>query len=132
MTCASNIQRPFHLQLLPTSVTSQQAINVEIVQHSYGQQVVYQQNLMSLGAGVELPEVCDSTDVTIVILEGNGAIALNQQVVTLEPGMFIFVPAHTTHTLKTTSRLTFLLIRAQPDIQATLQAYAVKFADSNV
>ena len=41
-------------------------VNLELVQHSYCQQTLAEQNLMGLGAEVELP-LCDFKDVTLVM-----------------------------------------------------------------
>lgn len=115
MVQAMNMHRAFHLQLLPIEALPHQAINLEIVQHSYAQQTIYQQNLMSLGTEVELLEICDAKDVTLTVLEGQGSLALHEEVLTLEPGMFVFIPAQTPHTLRTQASLIFLLIRCEPE-----------------
>ncbi|GAP94743.1 cupin domain-containing protein [Leptolyngbya sp. NIES-2104] len=108
---ASTIRRSFHLQLLPIEIQAHQVLNVEIVQHSDG----YQQNLMSLGAEVQLPELCEAQDVSIAVLEGTGNLVINDEQVQLEPGMFVFIPAMTHHTLKADSKLIFFLNRCHPD-----------------
>lgn len=126
MVQAMNMHRAFHLQLLPMEVLPRQVFNLEILQHSYGQQTLYQQ-LMSLGANVELPEICDATDVTLTVLEGEGTLTLNQEVVTLEPGMFVFIPAHMLYTLRTQTSLIFLLIRCEPEPTASESAWVVNF-----
>ena len=63
------IQRPFPLQLLPLNASSGQVINFEFVEYTHGQQTLYQQNLMSLRAETQLPEICDEKDVTIAVLD---------------------------------------------------------------
>ncbi|MCY7274309.1 MAG: cupin domain-containing protein [Phormidesmis sp. CAN_BIN44] len=115
MAQAADIRRPFHLQLLPMQSQPHQILNVEIVQHGDGDQALYQQNLMSLGADVQLPEICDAKDITIAVLEGNGSLIIQEETVTLEPGMFVFIPANTSHTLQTRSSLVFLLNRCMPN-----------------
>lgn len=125
MVQTSDMRRSFHLQLLPIQVQPHQVLNVEIIQHGYGDQVIYQQNMMSLGADVQLLEVCDAQDVTIAVLEGWGDLTVDDQLVALEPGMFVFIPANTAHRIQTPPlagntkrpRLIFLLNRCRPDIK---------------
>lgn len=126
MVQAMNMHRAFHLQLLPIEASPHQAINLEIVQHSYGQKALYQQNLMILGAEVELPAICDE-DVTLTVLEGQGSLTLDEEVVILTPGTFVFVPASTPHTLRTQANLIFLLIRCEPDLAAGDLAWVISF-----
>jgi mannose-6-phosphate isomerase-like protein (cupin superfamily) len=115
MVQTTAIHRPFHLQLLPLHAISQQVINVEIVEYTHGQKMLYQQNLMSLGADTNLPNMCDDKDVTIAILEGNGSLTLNEEIISLEPGRFIFIPAQRPHTVQAHTRLVFLLCRSESD-----------------
>ncbi|MBV9388719.1 MAG: cupin domain-containing protein [Chroococcidiopsidaceae cyanobacterium CP_BM_ER_R8_30] len=115
MVQAMNMHRAFHLQLLLIGSLPHQAINLEIVQHSYARQTMYQQNLMSLGTEAELLEICDAKDVTLTVLEGQGSLTLYEEVLTLEPGMFVFIPAQTPHTLRTQASLIFLLVRCEPE-----------------
>jgi mannose-6-phosphate isomerase-like protein (cupin superfamily) len=119
------IHRPFHLQLLPLHAMSQQVINVEIVEYTHGQKTLYQQNLMSLGADTNLPNICDDKDVTIAILEGNGSLTLNQEIISLEPGRFIFIPAQQSHTVQAHSRLVFLLCRSESDPDLSETAWTI-------
>lgn len=114
MVQTTNVHRAFHLQLLPLKAASGQVINFEIVEYTHGTQTLYQQNLMSLGAETELPEICDGT-VTIAVLEGEGSLSLNDDVVSLEPGRFVFIPANMPHRLQTQTSLIFLLSRCEPD-----------------
>ena len=114
MVQATNMHHSFHLQLLPIEASPSGITNLEIVQHSYGH-LTCRQNLMSLRSQVELPKICDSTDVMIAILFGNGSLTLDNEVVMLEPGVFVFIPAHTPHTLQTRTSLAFLLNRCESD-----------------
>jgi len=119
------IHRPFHLQLLPLNASSGQVINFEIVEYTSGQQTLYQQNLMSLGAETQLPEICEEKDVTIAVLEGHGTLTLNQEIVPLEPGRFIFIPAQMSHTLRTQTSLVFLLSRCESNSGLPEKAWAI-------
>ncbi|KAM3110378.1 cupin domain-containing protein [Phormidesmis sp. 146-33] len=130
---ASDMRRSFHLRLLPIQIQPHQVLNVEIIQQGYGDQAIYQQNMMSLGADVELPEICDAQDVTIAVLEGNGNLTVNDELVKLEPGMFVFIPANTVHRLQTQSlagiskrsHLIFLLNRYKPDHSIDESAWVI-------
>lgn len=115
MAQAADLRRPFHLQLLPMQSQPNQVLNVEIVQHGDGDRALYQQNLMSLGSDVQLPEICDAKDITIAILEGTGNLIIQEETVMLEPGVFVFIPANISHRLQTQARLVFLLNRCMPD-----------------
>lgn len=86
----------------------------EIAEHTHGQQTLYQQNLVSLGADAILPEIYDAKDGTITILEGEGSLTLNEETIPLEPGQLVFIPAHLPHRIQTQTRLTFLLSRCEP------------------
>ena len=119
------MHRSFHLQLLPIKAAAQQVINFEIVEYAHRQQTLYQQNLMSLGAETELPEICDEKDVTIAVLEGHGNLTLNQQNIPLEPGQFIFIPAQMAHTLRTQTGLVFLLSRCESNSGLPETAWAI-------
>ena len=115
----------FHLQLLALKAAEQQVINFEIVEYTHGHQTLYQQNLMSLGAETELPEICDEKDVTIAVLEGHGNLTLNQEIIPLEPGRFIFIPAQMPHTLRTQTSLVFLLSRCESNSGLPETAWAI-------
>ncbi|NDJ17365.1 cupin domain-containing protein [Myxacorys almedinensis] len=115
MVQTADRRRSFYLQLLPAQIQPHQVLNLEIVHHGYGDQALYQQSIMSLGTDVQLPEICDAQDITIAVIEGNGTLTVNDEIVTLEPGVFVFIPANTYHMLQTQSQLIFLLNRCRPD-----------------
>lgn len=119
------MHRSFHLQLLPLKAAEQQVINLEIVEYTHGHQTLYQQNLMSLGAEAELPEICDEKDVTIAVLQGHGSLTLNQEIIPLEPGRFIFIPAQMPHILQTQTSLVFLLSRCESNSGLPETAWAI-------
>lgn len=125
MVQTTAMHRSFHLQLLPLKADAQQVINFEIVEYTHGHQTLYQQNLMSLGAETELPEICDEKDVTIAVLEGHGNLTLNQEIIPLEPGRFIFIPAQMSHTLRTQTSLVFLLSRCESNSGLPETAWAI-------
>jgi mannose-6-phosphate isomerase-like protein (cupin superfamily) len=80
---------------------------------------------MSLGAETQLPEICEEKDVTIAVLEGHGTLTLNQEIVPLEPGRFIFIPVQISHTLRTQTSLVFLLSRCESNSGLPEQAWAI-------
>lgn len=125
MAHIADLNRAFHLQLLPIKASPQRAINFEIVEYSYGQHMLLQQNLMSLGAETELPEICDAKDVTIAVLEGQGSLLLNEEVIPLEPGRFVFIPAEMPHTVRTQTSLVFLLSRCESDSGISESAWMI-------
>jgi len=115
MVQTTAIHQPFHLRLLPMPAASQRILNVEILEYMHGQQTLYQQNLISLGADTELPEISDEKDITIAVLEGEGNLKLNQDTIPLELGRLVFIPAYLPHTIQAQTHLTFLLSRCEPD-----------------
>ena len=119
------MHRSFHLQLLPLKAVEQQVIKLEIVEYTHGHQTLYQQNLMSLGAEAELPEIYDEKDVTIAVLQGHGSLTLNQEIILLEPGRFIFIPAQMPHILQTQTSLVFLLSRCESNSGLPETAWAI-------
>lgn len=122
MVQTTAIHRPFHL--LPSSVASGQVINCEIVEYTSGQQTLYQ-HLMRLDAETQLLEICDDKDVTISVLEGQGNLTLNQEIIPLEPGRFIFIPAPMSHTLRSQTSLVFLLSRCESNSGLPETAWAI-------
>jgi nitric oxide dioxygenase len=63
--------------------------------------------------------------VTIAVLEGQGKLTLNQEIIPLEPGRFIFIPAQMSHTLQTQTSLVFLLSRCEPNSGLPATAWAI-------
>jgi mannose-6-phosphate isomerase-like protein (cupin superfamily) len=117
---------PLHLPLLPIEAVQHGVVNLELFQHSYSQQMWAQQSSMGLEAEVELP-VCDFKDVTLVVLEGKCSLTVNEEVMILKPGMLVFIPAHTPHTLRAPADLIFLLSRCEPDPAASDSVWIVNF-----
>jgi quercetin dioxygenase-like cupin family protein len=78
-------------------------------------QPAYSQKLMSLGKNSEIPDLDNSQDATIAVLEGLGSLAVGDRTVTLTPGVFVFVPAGISRALKVQTRLDLLLIHGEPD-----------------
>lgn len=83
------------------------------------------QNLMTLGADTELSEICDQKDVTIAVLEGEGQLKLNQEIIPLEPEQLVFIPALLPHTIQAQTNLTVLLSRCEPDPSSSDSAWLI-------
>lgn len=119
----------------PSPLTSQhslltaftQQLNLEKVQAANDPEAVSQQNLMTLDAEGSRSEAGDRQDVTIAILEGNGSLTLHGEAVALEPGLFVFIPAETPHTVQTQTGLTYLLIRCEPEPVESESIWVVRF-----
>lgn len=121
-----NVHRDFYRSLLPLKVELDRVVNPEpVLQYFNCQPALGQQNLIELRADLELPELCDSKDVAIAILAGRGSLILNQEVVSLEPEIVVFIPAQTLYKLWTQTDLMLLLSRSKPDPVANESAWIV-------
>jgi mannose-6-phosphate isomerase-like protein (cupin superfamily) len=85
------------------------------------------QKLMTLGQNSEIPDLDRSKDVTIAILEGVGTLTVCDRIVTLTPGVFVFVPAGIPRSLKVTTTLNLLLIDCEPDPDMSDSAWLMNF-----
>ncbi|WP_322744525.1 MULTISPECIES: cupin domain-containing protein [unclassified Nodularia (in: cyanobacteria)] len=56
-----------------------------------------------------MSEHTSTRNATVNVLEGRGLLTLSGKDVTLEPGVFIFIPAHAPHALKAEEKLAFIL-----------------------
>lgn len=64
--------------------------------------------LICLSAGTQMPEHTAADNVSVTVIEGRGILTLAGQNVTLEPGVFVYLPANTPHALHATENLAFL------------------------
>jgi quercetin dioxygenase-like cupin family protein len=64
--------------------------------------------LICLSAGTQMPEHTAARNVSITVIEGRGVLTLAGQEVTLEPGVFVYMPANTPHALHALENLAFL------------------------
>ncbi|HAT12641.1 MAG TPA: hypothetical protein DCS91_02655 [Microcoleaceae bacterium UBA11344] len=87
----------------------------------------YSQKLMSLGKNSEIPDLDHSQDVTIAVLEGLGNLAVGDRTVTLQPGVFVFIPAGIPRTLKAETTLNLLLINCEADPDMSESAWLMNF-----
>jgi quercetin dioxygenase-like cupin family protein len=68
-----------------------------------------QYTLFCLAANTDISEHTSTRNATINVLEGKGLLTLLGQDITLEPGVFVFMPANAPHALKAEENLSFLL-----------------------
>lgn len=87
----------------------------------------YDQKLMNLGKNSEIPDLDNSQDVTIAVLEGLGNLAVGDRTVTLTPGIFVFIPAGIPRTLKAETSLNLLLIHSEADPDLSESAWLMNF-----
>ena len=68
-----------------------------------------QYTLFCLAAGTDISEHSSARNATVNVIEGRGILNLEGKDINLEPGVFIFMPAHALHALKAEENLAFLL-----------------------
>jgi len=85
------------------------------------------QKLMSLGKNSEIPDLDNSKDVTLAVLEGGGTLTVCSRTVTLKPGVFVFVPAGIPRSLKVQTTLNLLLIDGEADPDMSESAWLMNF-----
>ncbi|MGA9377516.1 MAG: cupin domain-containing protein [Phormidium sp.] len=73
-----------------------------------------QYTLFCLAGGTEISEHTATRNATVNVIEGKGILTLEGEDITLEPGVFVFMPAHAPHALKTEENLAFLLTLSEP------------------
>lgn len=68
-----------------------------------------QYTLFCLAAGTDISEHSSARNATVNVIEGRGILNLEGKDISLEPGVFIFMPAYALHALKAQENLAFLL-----------------------
>lgn len=68
-----------------------------------------QYTLFCLAADTEISEHTSTRNATVNVLEGKGVLNLLGNNITLEPGVFVFMPANAPHALKAEENLAFML-----------------------
>ncbi|MDP5337735.1 MAG: cupin domain-containing protein [Nodularia sp. (in: cyanobacteria)] len=68
-----------------------------------------QYTLFCLAATTDISEHTSTRNATVNVLEGRGILTLSGEDITLEAGVFVFMPAHAPHALKAAENLAFLL-----------------------
>jgi quercetin dioxygenase-like cupin family protein len=72
-----------------------------------------QYTLFCLAAGTEISEHTTTRNATVHVLAGQGELTFEGQVIILEPGTFVVIPAHAPHALNAAKNLAFLLILSE-------------------
>jgi quercetin dioxygenase-like cupin family protein len=65
-------------------------------------------SLVCLTAGSTLPEHTVPRSVSVTVIEGSGDLTLGEQKISLEPGVFVYIPANAKHALFASENLAFL------------------------
>jgi quercetin dioxygenase-like cupin family protein len=65
-------------------------------------------SLICLTVGTQLPEHFASRNISITVIEGRGILTLEGREITLQPGVFVYIPARITHALHALENLAFL------------------------
>jgi quercetin dioxygenase-like cupin family protein len=68
-----------------------------------------QYTVFCLASGTEISEHTSTRNATVNVLQGRGILTLEGREITLEPGIFVFMPANAPHALKAEENLAFLL-----------------------
>lgn len=73
-----------------------------------------QYTLMCLAEGTDIAEHSAPRNATVQVLDGRGVLILSGHDISLEPGMFVVVPAKEPHALRASENLAFLLTLSAP------------------
>lgn len=77
-----------------------------------------QYTLFCLVANTEISEHTSTRNATINVIAGRGLLTLSGQDITLEPGVFVFMPANAPHALKAEENLAFLLTLSEKAVES--------------
>lgn len=69
--------------------------------------------LMCLSQGTDIDTHTSAKNGCVQVIKGRGKFVLNGKTIIMEPGTFIFMPAHAPHALRATEDLGFLLYLSQ-------------------
>ncbi|MGB7086139.1 MAG: cupin domain-containing protein [Phormidesmis sp.] len=70
--------------------------------------------LMRLAAGTDIAEHSTPRNATVQVVAGRGALTISGQRISLEPGVFVVMPASEPHALHASENLAFLLTFSAP------------------
>lgn len=73
-----------------------------------------QYTLFCLAAETEISEHTATRNATVNVIAGQGTLTLAGKQIRLEPGVFIWMPAHAPHALQAETNLAFLLTLSEP------------------
>jgi quercetin dioxygenase-like cupin family protein len=65
-------------------------------------------SLICLTAGTVMPEHRAARNASVTVIEGHGILTLEGREITLQPGVFVYIPANTPHALQALVNLAFL------------------------
>ncbi|WP_341530206.1 cupin domain-containing protein [Nostoc sp. UHCC 0302] len=65
-------------------------------------------SLLCLTAGTKMPEHTAPRHISVTVIEGRGVLTLQGREITLQPGVFVYLPANTPHALHALENLAFL------------------------
>ncbi|MEH1917725.1 cupin domain-containing protein [Nostoc sp.] len=65
-------------------------------------------SLLCLTAGTKMPEHTAARHISVTVIEGRGVLTLEGREITLQPGVFVYLPANTPHALHALGNLVFL------------------------
>lgn len=68
-----------------------------------------QYTLFCLARGTDIAEHTSARNATVNVIEGTGTLILEGTAITLQPGVFVLMPAHAPHALQADTNLAFLL-----------------------
>jgi quercetin dioxygenase-like cupin family protein len=71
-----------------------------------------QYQLICVQANTQIPEHSVPRSVTLTVLEGRGILTVEEHQVTLEPGVFIYLPSRVSHSLYAAENLALLHTRS--------------------
>ncbi|PSB02224.1 cupin domain-containing protein [Merismopedia glauca] len=74
-----------------------------------------QYTLLCLASGTEIREHTATRNATVHVIEGTGTLILNGNHISLESGVFLFIPANAPHAVQAVSNLAFLLTLSATD-----------------
>lgn len=99
----------------PIGFTTQLRDRIEYAAEGVRRQIVVKDEqrqaiLVCLTAGTVLSSHSSSHDGFIIVIEGQGVFTLEGQEITLEPGVFISMPANAVHSVNAIANLAFLKV----------------------
>jgi quercetin dioxygenase-like cupin family protein len=98
-TISSNIQLYSEIEYPRSGVLSKVLVKDSTCQYT----------LFCLASDTEISEHTSTRNATINVIQGKGILTVSGKEISLEPGVFVFMPANAPHALKATENLSFLL-----------------------
>lgn len=75
-----------------------------------------QYTLFCLAAETEISEHTATRNATVNVIAGQGILTLESKEIRLEPGVFVWMPAHAPHALQAETNLAFLLTLSESSV----------------